>query len=309
MIYTLSLNPAVDKTYEIPNFTLGALNRAVRVRADAAGKAVNVAKALCALGEPCVAMGILGGESGKSIEKHLKELGAETNFIEVVAPTRVNLKVVDPNSGLVTEINEPGSPVRPETLALAAQKLEARLKAGDIAVLSGALPPGADASIYEKLVKLCARCGAKAFVDADGEALKLAVNASPYAVKPNRHELGAFLGRQVYGMEDCLHGAHALIGAGVTLAVITLGEDGALFMRGKERLYAQGLKIQARSTVGAGDAVMAALALGEARGMGLLQTARLCMAAGAASTLNAGSQGPGKDDIAALLDKVTVETV
>lgn len=309
MIYTLTLNPAIDKTCEISSFTPGALNRMRTVREDAAGKGVNVAKALDAMNEPCVAMGILGGETGKKIEQSLRDRGIETDFIVVNTPTRVNLKVFDPVSGLTTEINEPGCPVRGETLASVEQKLQSRLKEGDIAVFSGALPPGADASTYKRFVSLCRSCGAKAFVDTDGEPLRLAAEAAPYAIKPNLRELGAFLQRPLVGMDDCLLGAKVLLEKGATFAVVTMGSKGAIFIRAGECLYAHGVAVTQKSTVGAGDAVMAALVLCEARGMGLRETARLCMAAGAASVMREGSQSPDMDEVIALMDRVEIETL
>lgn len=309
MIYTLTLNPAIDKTCEIPSFTPGALNRMRTMREDAAGKGVNVAKALDAMNEPCVAMGILGGETGRKIEQSLRERGIETDFIVVDMPTRVNLKVFDPVSGLTTEINEPGFPVHGEALSSVEKKLQSRLKEGDIAVFSGALPPGADASTYKRFTALCRSCGAKAFVDADGEPLRLAAEAAPYAIKPNLRELAAFLQRPLSGIDDYLLGARALLEKGTALAVVTMGSDGALFLCAEERLYAHGLTVAKKSTVGAGDAVMAALALCEARGMGLRETARLSMAAGAASVMREGSQSPDMDEVVALMHHVEIETL
>ena len=306
MIYTVTLNPALDKTVEIPNFALGSVNRITALRTDPGGKGINVSKVIAALGGESEALGILGGETGKTIANKLQEMELRFNFSFVSGQTRTNLKVVDPVNRTCTDINEPGTPVEPATLEQVKQKLTEAVAPGDIVVLSGSLPKGAPTDTYRRFAEHCQNIGAKVFLDADGDAMKEGLKARPYLVKPNEHELSRLLGRELTTMEELLEGARQLLAEGVQMAVVSMGHRGALYVTGKETVVAEGLDVPVASAVGAGDSVVAALALGISRGYSLKELAIFSTATGAANVMCSGTQAADRETVEALMDKVVI---
>ena len=137
MIYTVTLNPALDKTVQIPSFRLGEVNRISAMRTDPGGKGINVSKVLRELGEPSVAAAILGGAAGQKIESALRALGIEGMYLFTGHETRTNLKIVDPTLHTNTDVNEPGAPADEAVLSKLLTQLTDRLRPGDLVVLSG----------------------------------------------------------------------------------------------------------------------------------------------------------------------------
>lgn len=140
MIYTVTLNPALDKTVQIPSFRLGEVNRISAMRTDPGGKGINVSKVLRELGEPSVAAAILGGAAGRKIESALRALGIEGMYLFTGHETRTNLKIVDPTLHTNTDVNEPGAPADEAVLSKLLTQLTDRLRPGDLVVLSGKAP-------------------------------------------------------------------------------------------------------------------------------------------------------------------------
>jgi len=204
MIYTVTLNPAIDKTVEIDGLTLGNVNRISALRADAGGKGINVSKVVATLSGQSVAHGIIGGSGGQMIKNTLEQMGIKTDFVEVDAETRVNMKIIDTKNRCNTDINEPGSPVTADVIKAVEKKLADSLKPGDIAVLAGSVPKGAAADIYGRLVRLCNACEARAVLDVDGALMAPGLAAKPYLIKPNIDELSRLCGTPLKTVKDCI---------------------------------------------------------------------------------------------------------
>ena len=305
MIYTVTLNPALDKTVQIPMFTIDSVNRITAMRTDPGGKGINVSKVIRKLGGKSIAACILGGEAGKAILCALEEMGLVADFYFVEGETRTNLKVVDPEGHTNTDINEPGVMVSEEVLKKLLDEVAGRLRKEDIIVLSGSLPAGAPKDTYRVWVKACGETGAKVILDADGELLAEGLKASPYLVKPNNHELSRLVGRTLETRVELEQAARKLMGEyGIEKVVISLGGDGALYLTGDTAIYAEGLKVTVGSTVGAGDSVVAALAFAEEAGMSLEETVRLSIATGAANVMCSGTQAAEYEVIKELMPKV-----
>ena len=309
MIYTVTLNPAVDKTVYVDNFAIDAVNRATSVRQDAGGKGINVSKTIKALGGESTAVAFLGGPSGAFIASALDEAGIAVRSFEVPGTTRTNTKVVDLASHTYTDINEPGAPVTKALLDDALAILALGINPGDIVVLSGSLPAGADANTYARWTRACRKAGARVFLDADGEALIEGIAARPALIKPNEVELGRMLGRELTEDADIVSAARELVEQGIAQVMVSMGGAGAIFVteRGAWRLHQPTVDVV--STVGAGDSVVAALAYAAEQELPLDQTARLCMATGAATVMRPGTEPARRDDIDRLIDQVSIEAL
>lgn len=307
MIFTVTLNPACDKTVVIERFHVDQVNRIKGSRMDPGGKSINVSKVVCALGGESTATGLLGGETGDYIARALENMGIRQRFVRVSAPTRTNLKIVDPVEGTYTDVNDSGEPASAQDVERVLEMLLEAAQPGDVAVLAGKLPKGAAADTYGRWTRALKAKGVQVYVDAEGEALREAVKAAPALIKPNEKELADLTGREAVTREEIACSAKRLLDAGVGTVVVSLGAQGALCFSGEERLAAKGLHVQVQSTVGAGDSMMAAMALGEEQGLSIEARFRLAMAVSAAKVMTKGSQPPEKEAVDALLAQVEIE--
>ena len=306
MIVTLTMNPAVDKTVYIDWLRTGQLNRISRKALDAGGKGINAARMLRVLGCECIAAGIAGGSAGRFIEDTLENEGIRTDFLHIEEETRTNEKIIEEN-GTMTELNEPGPLLTPEILGRCQEKLSAYAGPDTVFVISGSIPQGVSPDYYAHLIRLLKRKGSRVILDADGELLRLGIEAQPDAVKPNLQELSSYFGLgagHALSEEELMLCALQLSGKGIPLAAISLGAQGALFVKGRQLIRCPGLTVRALSPVGAGDAMAASLAYCLERGVSFEDTARLCIAASAASATTPGTRPPEKALIDQLLPKV-----
>ena len=304
MIYTVTLNPALDKTVVIPRFAVNTVNRIASVRTDPGGKGINVSKVIAKLGGTSRAMGLLAGSTGRSIADRLARQGLDCDFLFTDGETRTNLKIIDPETHTNTDINEPGLQVTPALLDRLLDRLTGSLRAGDIVVLAGSLPAGAPRDTYRTWTAACSRAGARVFLDADGDLLAAGVQAAPYLVKPNNDELSRLAGRPLQTVQELHAGARALLDTGTRLVVVSMGSRGALYVAREKTLYADGLRVPVGSTVGAGDSVVAAMAYACDTGLSLEQAVVLSTAAGAANVMCSGTQAAERSAVEALMPRV-----
>ena len=306
MIYTVTLNPALDKTVQIPSFRLGEVNRISAMRTDPGGKGINVSKVLRELGEPSVAAAILGGAAGRKIESALRALGIEGMYLFTGHETRTNLKIVDPTLHTNTDVNEPGAPADEAVLSKLLTQLTDRLRPGDLVVLSGKVPAGAPDTLYRDWILACRAAGAAVYLDTEGELLRQGVTAGPALIKPNQAELSGVMGRPLTTEDETIRAAQELLAQGVGCVAVTMGAGGALLCWEDCVLRCESPRVPVGSTVGAGDSVVAALAYAQQRQLSREDTARLAMATGAANVMCSGTQAARLGDIEQLLPQVRV---
>ena len=310
MIYTVTLNPALDKTVEIPSLPVDGVNRITPLRTDPGGKGINVSKVIQKLGGKSMAAGILGGDTGRAIQSSLEAMELNTWFQFVEGETRTNMKIIDPVNHTNTDINEPGVTVSEKILDSLLKELLKKVSQGDIAVISGSMPKGSPKETYFLWTKAFREKGAKVILDADGELLKAGLKASPYLIKPNDHELSQLVGRTLKTPEELKQVAMDLMEKyGIEKVVVSMGSAGALYVTKEKALYAEGLKVPVGSTVGAGDSVVGALAVAEESGMTLEDTVRLSAATGAANVMCSGTQAAEYSVIQELIPKVVYRQV
>lgn len=307
MIITVTMNPAIDKTVEIESLKPGGLNRITRVEYDAGGKGINVSKTIHELGGVSIATGFLGGNNGKTIENVLNEKGIRNDFIWVDGETRTNTKVFEKN-GEVTELNEPGPKIGEEETAELIKKLEGYAGEDTLFVFSGSIPRGVEKSIYAELTRKLHAKGASILLDADGELFRLAIEAGPDIIKPNRVELEGYAGIDYRAStEELLKITRGLVEKGIKTAAVSMGQSGALFVLPGYEVKCPALTVKAHSTVGAGDAMVAALAYSWDQKLGQEETVRLSIAASAGAVTTIGTKPPARELVEELKEQVIIK--
>ena len=256
MIVTLTLNPSLDRTFDIDRLARGDVNRVRLSTAEAAGKGVNVARALDANGFHALAVLPLGGSTGDEMKRLLEADGPPFVALDIAEPTRANVTVVEAD-GTVTKLNEPGAALTSsevdELLAMATN----RTTEGDWLVASGSLPPGLGSDTYARIVRTGHEVGALVVVDASGPALAEAISAGPDLIKPNLPELRELTGLEIHTLGDAVEAARSIVEKGVGAVLASLGADGAVMCSTDSTLHGRVETVEVVNTVGAGDTLLA----------------------------------------------------
>lgn len=257
-ILTLTLNPALDLTVELSRLDAGQVNRSEEMHTHAAGKGVNVAQVLADLGHQVTVSGFLGEDNQQAFETLFAKRGFVDAFIRVPGETRSNIKVAE-QDGRITDINGPG----PMVDATAQQALLDRLlqiaPGHDAVVVAGSLPRGVTAQWLRELIERLNALGLKVALDSSGEALRVALQASPWLIKPNTEELAHALGCEVVSPIAEAQAAARLHAQGIEHVVISHGADGVNWFSVGSALHASPPKVSVASTVGAGDSLLAGM--------------------------------------------------
>ena len=306
MIKTLTLNPAIDKTVVVSSFTIGEVNRISSVRLDAGGKGINVARVLRRLGLPVLAVAPVAGSSGRFLAGRLAEENIPCALVEVAGESRTNLKVVDPVFGTHTDINEPGPALSPQDLDGLAKRLLDDLEPGDVVVFSGSLPAGVSTSLYGDWISRAKTRGAFTVLDADGRPFAEGLSGRPDLVKPNQRELEAWSGRTLASDSDLLAAVAELRSAGAASVAVSLGSEGAWLITAAGTWRAPGIRVEAQSTVGAGDAFLAALTGALTSGKRPTEALAAAVATATASVVKPGTGSGDPADIERFLGRVSV---
>ena len=289
MILTVTLNPAVDRTIYLNNFVTGQVNRVVGSRQDAGGKGINVSKSIRALGGSSTAFAVLGGQNGEYITHSVASRGIELTNFEISGETRQNIKIVDLSNDQYTDINEPGPEIDSGISQKILDAILSKLQSDTVLVLSGSAAPGIAPDIYRILTEEANRRGCSVILDADDRLLAEALKAGPKLVKPNIHELEALVGKTLATYPEIIDAAFGILEQGVGAVVVSMGKDGAIWVDRQQAFHIESMNVTVKSTVGAGDAMVAALALGLDTGLNPEETMRLAAASSAASVKAEGS--------------------
>lgn len=307
MIITVTMNPAIDKTVELTSFVHGGLNRIKSVTMDASGKGINVSATIKELGGESVAIGFLGGNNGIAIAHALEDYAIDADFVEIDSEIRINTKIAEAD-GTVTELNEAGPFVSGKKQEELLSKLIYYAKEDAWFVLSGSVPPGVPKTIYRDIIEAVHKRGAKVFLDADGELFSYAIEAKPDVIKPNRAELQRYVGvSESLSEEEFMQIGTEFLEQGIGTVIISLGQEGALFLSRTQKIKCPAVPVSAHSTVGAGDAMVAAFIYGVHHSYSFEECARLAMATSAGAVSTCGTKPPKKKEIERLMQKVELE--
>ncbi len=312
-VVTVTLNPAIDQTITVEALKPGSVHRAKAVRHNAGGKGVNVASCLADWGTPVVATGLLGADNAAPFEALFQAKGIADAFLRLPGETRANIKIADLAANDTTDINLPGLTADAGALRRVQETVHRLVEPGTPVLLAGSLPDGLPTDTYAILTADLAAAGARVVLDSSGAPLAAALastGALPHCIKPNRHELEDWTGRPLPTDADLLEAAHGLNRRGVAVVVVSLGADGALFVGkdgdGARALHGRLPPVQALSTVGAGDAMVAGLIAAFQQEGGLEDVARLSVAFASAKLGCFGPNLPDPATVRALAAEVTL---
>ncbi len=309
MIATVCMNPCIDRSVGVYDFKYGGTNRVCDVRSDAGGKGINVAVAAAQLSEEVACLSFLHAEGGKSISDKLTAFDVQCAGVSVGGALRTNLKLIDRMSGITTEVNESGAPVGTDALKQMTELILRHAQKCSLLILSGSLPRECPADYYRQIIERANELGCRCILDADGDKLREGLKARPYLVKPNIAELKELLGYTLNSLDSVKRAALSLIDMGVSIAAISMGSNGSLITDGKKCFYAPCMAVDVRSTVGAGDAMIAAFAAGCRRGLPLEEIFRMGVACASAAVMTEGTQPPEKEVYGSLLEKVCIRAL
>jgi 1-phosphofructokinase family hexose kinase len=292
MIITVTLNAALDKTLEVPSFTPGRRHRTVDQKTMPGGKGVNIARAIKRLGQPVIATGLAGGATGTRVVEGLNDESILNGFVRIREESRTNTAVLDPTTGLHTEINERGPSVSAQELELFRENLLYLAKGASICVFAGSLPRGIQPSIYASLIRDVRKLGVTAFIDTDGDPLRLAMRSEPDLVSPNELEAEELVGHEFNDVADRAQAVIEMtrLGAGEAIMTVADGCYARVFDDGVATLHRVRIPEQeARSTVGSGDAFLAGYVAARYAGRLPVDCLRFGVACGAESTQHFGA--------------------
>lgn len=307
MIYTVTLNPALDNTIILDSLKLGHVNRSINSITDVGGKGINVSKVLAALDVDSCALGFLGQDNSAVFIRYLEELNIKNDFLIVRGETRRNIKIVETSSSVYTDINQRGFEVWTDDIENILNKIIETVKSGDILVLSGSLPPGIGKDIYYRIITELRSKDIKTVLDADGEVLKISLYAKPYLIKPNIHELGNIYKFNKSDINDVVRVGREIVASGIEKVVISMGEEGSLFVDRNNVLLAYPVKVDVKSTVGAGDSMVGGLVYGLEKNYSSLDTFKIASACASAKVAKEGSKPPTREEIYSMLDNIQID--
>ena len=307
MIYTLTLNPAVDRELTVPEMEFDSVLRASESRVDFGGKGFNVSRLLKGMEEPSTAVGFLGGNAGELLQSGLQSLGIGTDFVWVAGETRTNVSIVTQTHDHYIKVNEKGPLVDADKQKELLEKIDSLAKQGDWWVLAGSMPPGVADDFYARIVNVLNNHEANAILDTTGDALRFGCAEKPYLVKPNAEEVHALTGMPVDSTTEIAAAAAELRKMGAQNVVISMGKAGALMQSAEETWLTHSPKIQEKNPIGAGDSMVGGLVWALTQGIALKESLGWGVASGAATASLSGTEVGSRPLIEELFKQVRFE--
>ena len=307
MILCIGTTPAAQRVMIFRKLELNAVNRARTTLDGVAGKSVNVAKVLGALGARPLAVGFAGGARGRELLEQMAARAIETDFVEVSTATRQCISVLDEATGEVTELVEESSSVAPSDYVALREKIVKRLPGCQAVVMSGSLTPGGPTEFYQDITALANARGILSVVDAQGAPLIRALAAKPGLVKPNRRELAETVGAKLTTEADVLAAINEIHARGAVRVVVTAGPEPTLASDTDHLWKITSPRISAVNPIGSGDAFTAGLVWQLTRKASLEEACRWAAAAGAANALSLMPGEVERKEVERLVGQVRVE--
>lgn len=308
-IVTITLNPAIDQTVFISGFSAGKVNRVDRFRRDAGGKGVNVAAFLADYGLPVTATGFLGKENPHLFERFFDSKKISDQFLRISGSTRTGIKIIDDVNQHTTDINFPGQAPTADDLGRLMAMIDAMGNPCRWFVIAGSIPAGTPTEIYKEMVEAIVQKGGVVAVDASGEGFRQAISARPALIKPNIDELQEWVGQPLDTQAEIIHAARRLLDTGIETVVVSMGQNGALFVKAHEIIRAVPPQVTVQSTVGAGDAMLSGMVAGKIERRPLTACARLATAFSVVAVTHIGAGLNPKTALASIEEQVQIQII
>ena len=287
MIYTVTFNPAIDYVVRLDApLEVGEVNRAGGEDCVLGGKGINVSGVLAQLDCPSVALGFVAGETGAWLERGLEKQGLETDFVHLEqGTTRINVKI---KAGQETELNGAGPDIPESAVRQLEEQLDA-LNENDILILAGSIPRSLPQDTYERLLARLQGKGVRAVVDATRDLLVNVLQYRPFLIKPNNHELGEIVGRELKTDAEIIAAARALQEKGACNVLVSMAGDGAILVDETGKVHRIGCpRGKVVNSVGAGDSMVAGFVAGWMQTGSYDMALRLGTACGSATAFSLG---------------------
>jgi 6-phosphofructokinase 2 len=306
MIYTLTLDPTLDKTIDVDEFVYDDVNMIVEQNRSAGGKGINVSRAIRELGGQSVALGFMGGFNGLEAEGRLTNEGIICDFTRINKETGERVVIHQRKKKTQTLLSTCPPEVEPFEIITLLNKVR-QLPKGSTLIISGTIPPGVSDSLYAQMITLLKDSDVKVFLDADGEAMKKGVHAGPYLIKPNIHEFGRLTEKNFKDYDDIFEAIDPYMNLAET-AIVSMGAKGAIGASRQERFVVTPPKVAVKSSTGAGDALLAGVAYGLNKAMSFKDALTLGVACGTASTLMADSGVLSVNDVNEIRSNLVIKS-
>lgn len=289
MILSICLNCSLDTRYTAPGFAPGSIHSVEPPHITAGGKGLNLARVGALLGEDVMALGLVGGGDIDFFTRSMAEVGVKSSFTPVPNPTRRCLNIIDPQGQKPTEVLERGYPIGTEDFEEILSQVQEFGKDARVICASGSVPPGLPDDVYAQLGELARSLGKPFILDARGEHFRQGLTSRPFAVKPNFQELEQWAGVELRTEAEINCALKRLNQLGIALAIVSLGQDGAIAACQEEIWRVTTPPVQVLNPVGSGDAFTAGLAASLVRNLSLEDSLRLATACGTANALHPGT--------------------
>jgi len=306
VITTITLNVSIDKRYVIERFELGTVMRVKECNYTAGGKGLNVSKVAALMNEEVTATGFIGGYAGDYIAKQIELFGVKSNFVRVNGESRSCINFFDESTGKQTEFLEPGALVASEDVKIFLKRLPAVIENCNTVTISGSVPKGVDTNIYADIIEIIKQRGKKVILDTSGILLEKGIKACPTMIKPNTDEIEMLSGIHINSTEQVVQAAEKLHMGGIPIVVVSLGKNGALVVCDEGIFHGITPDIKVVNTVGCGDSMVAAFAVGISRDCSIVDTIKMAMAISTANALRAETGYFVDEDYKYLINQVKI---
>jgi 1-phosphofructokinase family hexose kinase len=307
MIYTLTLNPAVDRELTVTSIEFDSILRATKSKTDFGGKGFNVSRLLQGLGVDNTAVGFLGGKAGEILLGGLQAAGIGVEIVWVSEETRTNISIVTETGGHYIKVNEKGPQVNAAKQQELLEIINSLTQPGDWWVLAGSLPPGVTDNFYAQVLRVLNHHQSTAVLDTAGESLRLGCVEKPYLVKPNAEEANTLTGLPMNTPVEIALAAVEIRKMGAQNVIISMGKAGALLQTASGTWLAHSPKIEEKNPIGAGDSMVGGLVSALTQGVAIKEALGWGVASGAATASLSGTEVGSRSLIESLLVQVKFE--
>jgi 6-phosphofructokinase 2 len=307
-IVSLSLNPAIDLTYEINDLKHDQKTRATSTHYDPGGTGINVGRALEKLKANSFTCCITAGKMGEFLHSMLNQELKNVFTLQIEGETRINTTLIQQSPQYQYEINAVGPRISPKHLDEISNQFLTLCQQG-IGILTGSLPPGIPDSSYQNISTALKKQGGRCIIDAPVAVMKVALLSKPFLIKPNQHELEILQNKSLNSIAQVATEARKLVEQGASYVCVSLAEKGAILTGQDNSYYCNSPSIAVNSTVGAGDSMVAGLAYAFAQNKSPEQALKFAVACGAGTAMQAGTQLFNSYDLENLSKEIKMKTL